>query len=151
LSHNCLVLRGFQVLLVDEDARALEHVARGLEYCGAVVARRSYAWGARAVLDATRPSVLVTGLYGGDADAYSLIRRVRGLPHEHVRDLPAIAVTPLGATVDAERMLAEGFQASVSKPVRLSELCTAIIRVATRGALSRHTLASALRSRSSSS
>ena len=76
--------------------------------------------------------MLVIGIEGPDETAYSLIRSVRALPRERAGALPAIALTPLTEDIPRERITAEGLQASIKKPIGLSELCEVILRIVTR-------------------
>ena len=122
-------LRNIHVLLVDEDGESLEQIQRGLEYCGAVVSARTSARRGLSVLEAVRPNILVIGVSGPEEIAYALIRSVRALPADHAGTVPAIALTPLGSQVSRERLGAEGFQASLAKPVSLMALCETIRRV----------------------
>jgi hypothetical protein len=65
-------------------------------------------------------------------DGYDLIRKVRRLPAERGRRLPALAVTAYGAEGDRLKAIAAGFQAHVVKPVAPADLVTEIARLAGR-------------------
>lgn len=122
-------LRGVHVLLIDDDPESLDQIKRVLEYCGALVTARTFVRRALGILQAVRPTVLVMGIGTPDETAYSFIRGVRASSPEHGGTIPAIAVTPLGYGVAPERIIAQGFQAHIAKPVHGGELSATITRV----------------------
>jgi CheY-like chemotaxis protein len=63
-------------------------------------------------------------------DGYSLIRRVRQLPPESRRRVPAAALTAYAGEPDRERVLAAGFQCHVAKPVEPADLAATVARLA---------------------
>ena len=124
-------LRGVHVLLIDDDAESLDQIKRVLEYCGALVTVRTFARQALGVLQAVRPTVLVIGIGTPAETAYAFIRSVRASSAEHGGTVPAVALTPLGYGVAPERIIAQGFQAHVAKPVHGGELSATITHVVT--------------------
>ena len=56
------------------------------------------------------------------ADGYSLMRRVRAECPDHVRHVPAIALTAFARSSDRTQSLLAGFHTRVSKPVKPLEL-----------------------------
>jgi CheY-like chemotaxis protein len=63
-------------------------------------------------------------------NGYELIRRVRQLPGEESRGMPAIALTALVRPEDGARALAAGFQQHLSKPVDNDTLIGAVYALA---------------------
>jgi len=117
---------GVRVLVVDDDPDARELLTVLLEGCGMLV--RSAA-SARAALDAVLaelPDVLVSDIGMPEEDGYSLIRKIRELPRDDQRAVPAIALTAFARTEDRQRALRAGFDRHLAKPVEPSAL-TAII------------------------
>lgn len=55
-------------------------------------------------------------------DGYNLLRRVRQLPAESGRSVPAIALTAYARTEDRMQALRDNHQTHVPKPVELAEL-----------------------------
>lgn len=123
-------LRGVHVLLVDDEAECLDLLTQLLQYLGALVTTCNSPQGALRVLQRVRPNALVIGLDPTEEHEYWLIRKVRALPAEQGGAIAAIALTPLGREVDRDRVLAEGFQAHLVRPVRLAELSRAVAALA---------------------
>jgi len=65
------------------------------------------------------------------ADGYELLRRIRARDDEHVRALPALALTGFARPEDGARAAAAGFDAHMAKPVDPVALVDTIERVAT--------------------
>ena len=61
-----------------------------------------------------------------DMDGYEFMQQVRGLPFEHARSVPAIAITAYARPEDRQRALLAGFQMHLSKPIEALELIAAI-------------------------
>jgi signal transduction histidine kinase/ActR/RegA family two-component response regulator len=119
-------LSGIRVLAVDdvEDARDMLRVM--LEQFGASVRTAGSAKEALEVLTDWKPDVLVSDIGMPDEDGYALIQRVRQLEAEHVRNIPAIALTGYARVEDRVRTLSAGYQTFVPKPVEANELAIAI-------------------------
>ena len=110
------ILRGVHVLLVDDDKEAVELSADE----------------ALNVMRRVKPDVLVSDVMMPERDGYWLIRRVRALSPEEGGAIPAIVVTALAYRADRERVLSEGFQAHLTKPVDPWELCGAVSNLVKR-------------------
>jgi CheY-like chemotaxis protein len=65
-----------------------------------------------------------------ELDGYELIRRIRALPPDAGRDIPAVALTAFARFEDRERALQAGFQMHVPKPVEPIALVTAVAQLA---------------------
>ncbi len=123
-----ITLGGVSILIVDDDDHAREMMLALLGHYGARVRGVSSAAEALAELtdNAIETHVLVSGVGMPDMDGYALIRRIRSLPEEAVRMIPAIAVTTCANTDDRVRALVAGYQTHVSKPVDAGVLATSI-------------------------
>jgi CheY-like chemotaxis protein len=119
-------LSGVHVLLVEDEPDSLELIRAVLEYCGALVTGAMSADDALAVMRRVIPDVLVSDVMMPDRDGYWLIRRVRALPPHEGGEVPAVVVTALSFPEDRERVLSEGFQAHLVKPVDPWELCRVV-------------------------
>jgi len=127
-------IEGLRVLVVDDEAEAVELFTRVFTQHGAeVIAAKSTAE-AIALLPAKRPDVLVCDIEMPGADGYALIRNVRALAPQAGGSIPAVAVTAYGSADDRIRLLAAGFQMHVPKPVDPAELITVVASVAGRAA-----------------
>ena len=123
-----MTLEGVSVLIVDDDDDAREMMVALLGHYGARA--RGVSSGAEAIAELTEHAnetdVLVSDVGMADMDGYTLIRRVRSMPEEAARTIPAIAVTAYANTDDRVRALVAGYQTHVSKPVDASVLATSI-------------------------
>jgi signal transduction histidine kinase/DNA-binding response OmpR family regulator len=124
-------LDGLKVLVVDdeEDARALLVEVLG-ERGARVTSAESVA---HALIDfaQSRPDVLVSDIGMPEADGYTLIRHIRGLPHTSGGATPAIALTAYVRPEDVDRAFAAGFQRHLTKPVDVERLISLIATLAT--------------------
>jgi CheY-like chemotaxis protein len=84
------------------------------------------------VLEDFRPHALLCDICMPEEDGYSFIRRVRALQSEHVRKLPAAALTALASRKDQTRALSAGFQMHLTKPISPEALCGAILKLSGR-------------------
>ena len=84
----------------------------------------------------SRPHVLVSDIGMPDLDGYDLIRTVRSRGHNPA-ELPAIAVTAFVRSEDRERVLANGYQMHLGKPLAPSELISAIATLTGKAPASR--------------
>jgi PAS domain S-box-containing protein len=125
-------LAGLKVLVVDDQADARDLIKRILEDCAAEVLTAATAAEAVAVIEATRPDILVTDIGMPDADGFELLRRVRALGPERGGTVHAIALTAFARSEDRTRALRAGFQVHVAKPVDPSELVATVASVAGR-------------------
>jgi CheY-like chemotaxis protein len=121
------LLRGVQVLVIDDDSDARELLAAVLEYCGAHVVSAESARAGLAVLGRSQPDVVVCDLVMPGDDGYALIRTLRA--RERERRVPVIALTAYGFAYGAEEVLAAGFDAFLRKPVEPWELCRTVDRL----------------------
>jgi len=122
-------LRGFNVLVVEDDADTQEAVRRILEGEGAsVVTAATAPEGLQAFLNAV-PDVLVCDLGLPGADGYALIRQIRELPLVLGGKTGAVALTAYTSEMHTKVMHA-GFQAYLTKPVEPSQLVTTVAGLA---------------------
>jgi CheY-like chemotaxis protein len=77
-------------------------------------------------METWKPDVLIADIGMPVEDGYSLIRKVRALPHERGGRTPALALTAYARDDDRKRALSEGYQIHLAKPVDRVELASAI-------------------------
>jgi CheY-like chemotaxis protein len=120
-------LRGFNVLVVEDDADTQETVRRILEEEGAaVVTAGSAPEGLQAFLNAV-PDVLVCDLGLPGMNGYELMERV--VDHRRSRGkkaIPSCAVSAFVRDVDRERAIDAGFDSYVAKPMTAQRLISAV-------------------------
>jgi len=123
-------LAGWRVLVVEDEADALEYITTVLEQCGAEVTAVVSASEALDVLQGLKPDVLVSDISMPHEDGYALIRQVRALKPEQGGRIPAAALTAYAREEDRVCALAAGFQMHIPKPVEPAELVAAVVNLA---------------------
>jgi CheY-like chemotaxis protein len=118
------------VLVVDDEADAVEIVTELLGSVGAVVEGARSAEEVLEKLPAFLPEVLVSDIGLPGMDGYDLIRSVRALDRAQGGQTPALALTAYTRREDVERSLSAGFQAHLEKPVDAERLLRAIASLA---------------------
>jgi CheY-like chemotaxis protein len=119
-------LNGRRVLLVDDDADALQMARDVLAAAGATVVTAASADEALAALDREQFDAAVLDIGLPAVDGYELLRRIRSRPRDKQGALPAAALTAYARTADRTRSLQTGFQLHLSKPVQPNELAAAV-------------------------
>ena len=122
-------LRGLRIVVVDDEADVRELLSEVLASWGAEVRIAANAGGARDLLAAQTPDVLISDIGMPDEDGYSLIRSIRHSASIETSRVPAIAVTAFGAPADRARALAEGFNVHMTKPVPPRVLADAVLKM----------------------
>ena len=123
-------LDGLRILLVDDDADSLDTMCLVLTLHGAETRGVRTAPQGFALVREFRPHVLVSDLSMPGEDGYSLIARIRALPEEEGRHVPAVALTAHAYAEDRDRALSAGFQSYLSKPVEPDRVVDAVARLA---------------------
>ena len=122
-------LEGLQILVVDDEADALELLSTILQNNGAeVIAVASVKQALTIIETATdrSPDVLVSDIGMPDEDGYSLIRKLRELEAQRGGKLPAITLTAYAGSDDRQQALLAGFQMHLTKPVDAAELVAVV-------------------------
>jgi PAS domain S-box-containing protein len=125
-------LKGLKILVVDDEAGAREVASAILTQAEADVKSAGSALEALVALDEWRADVLVVDIGMPDVDGYELIRRVRARSPENGGAVPAAALTAYARTQDRMRVLSEGFQMHIPKPIQPAELVTVVASLAKR-------------------
>jgi PAS domain S-box-containing protein len=115
-------LDGLKVLIVDDEPDTRELLKMALSQCGAEVKVTESVAAALEAFVADVPDLLISDIGMPDEDGYELIRRVRELPIESGRKVPAIALTAYARVEDRMQALRAGYQMHVPKPVEMAEL-----------------------------
>jgi signal transduction histidine kinase len=129
---RCPDLTGVRVMIVDDNADAMNLVKYLLEQCRVVVATCSSAAECLQRLPGWHPDVLITDIGMPGMDGYSLIKALRELPSEQGGCTPAVALTAFARSEDRRRAMLAGFDMHVSKPVEPGELVAVVARMARR-------------------
>jgi CheY-like chemotaxis protein/anti-sigma regulatory factor (Ser/Thr protein kinase) len=122
-------LEGLQILVVEDEADALELLSTILEKYGADVIAVASVKEALTIIETASdrsPDVLVSDIGMPDEDGYSLIRKLRQLEAQRGGRLPAIALTAYARNDDRQQALLAGFQMHLTKPVDAAELVAVV-------------------------
>jgi PAS domain S-box-containing protein len=122
-------LAGVRVLFVDDqsEARELAHVI--LARAGAETILASSAIEAIAIFNRQPVDILVSDIAMPEMDGYALIAEIRRCDALAGRRMPAIAATAYRRSDDRRRVLAEGFDAYLPKPMEAETLTSTIASV----------------------
>ena len=121
-------LRDVRILVVDDEEDSRDLVAAILRRAGAEVASASSASSAVELFQAWAPDVLVSDLAMPGGDGCELVSRLR----QRDPDLGSVVVSGFSSENDAQRALAAGFDAHMSKPVDAAELVSLVHEIARR-------------------
>jgi PAS domain S-box-containing protein len=132
-------LRGVRVLVVDDDADALDFTSALLEQHGAEVTTSPSARAARDVLEHTTPDVLVSDIGMPGEDGFALIGEVRAMGAVRGFWIPAIALTAYAQAEDRNQALSAGYQVHMAKPVDPAALVASVAELVAIAAAHRST------------
>jgi PAS domain S-box-containing protein len=126
------LLKSLRVLVVDDDAGAREVASTILAQAEAEIRTAENVSKALAIMDQWQPDVLVADIGMPEVDGYELIRRVRARSPQSGGAIPAAALTAYARTQDRLRVLSEGYQTHVPKPIQPAELIMVVASLAKR-------------------
>jgi len=122
-------LRGLTLLVVDDDADALEVLSTFLTACSAHVLFARSASGGLAYIDtAPRLDAVITDLSMPGMDGVEFVSKIRRHPLPSRRQIPVIALTGF----EENYLKTEAFDAYLRKPVDLDRLCSTIQSIITQ-------------------
>jgi PAS domain S-box-containing protein len=120
-------LRGYRVLVVDDQEDARDLMVAILRSVGAQVQTVASVAEALNLMQKTRPDVLLADIGMPGGDGYSLIEEVRKLDARFGTRLPAAAVTAYVSERDREKALAAGYDYHVAKPITPTTIVSAVL------------------------
>ena len=116
-----------RILVVDDDARNLRLAAATLEQAGyEVLTAEGGAEGVEAAL-VHAPDLVLMDVQMPGMDGVAALRRLRAEPRTAA--LKVVALTALTMKGDRERLLAEGFDGYIEKPIRYKEFLGEVERL----------------------
>lgn len=121
-----LGLQGIKAIVVDDDKDARELMTFILEQQGAEVQGAATAQAALTLLQHFYPDILISDIGMPDADGYFLLRTLRAIADDRLRNIPAIALTAYAREEDRQHALSVGFQSHLAKPFDPSEVVTLV-------------------------
>ena len=122
-------MEGLRVLLVEDNAKNLKLARDLLGFRGVHVTEATT--GAEALAAAGRhgpPDVALLDIDLPDMTGVEVLVALRGM--DGFADVPAVAVTAYAMKGDAERLLAAGFDAYISKPLDVRTFADTVVAVA---------------------
>lgn len=126
-------LHGVHVAVAGDDSDALEFLAQGLRYHGALVTTHDSARTVTRLMQVLLVNVLVVDLRDVSDVALKLIRNVRALPPRDGGRVPMVVL--FAGPPEAEpRLVAEDVESVVRKPVQATELARIVATVAAAAA-----------------
>jgi signal transduction histidine kinase len=125
-------LAGLCVLIVDDDADALDLLGAMLKQHGADIVSAGTVSKALEAMAECHPDILVSDVAMPNRDGHDLIRSVRALSPEKGGRIPALALTAFARPQDRTQALAAGFNMYASKPVDPPELIVSVANLAGR-------------------
>jgi CheY-like chemotaxis protein len=125
-------LPGIRVLVVDDDADALELVSAMLRRANAEPRVATSAAEGIAIVESWHPEVILSDLEMPGEDGYAFLRRIQAVERETGQRFPSVALTAYGRLEDRVRTLSAGFAMHLPKPVDPAELVAVIGALARR-------------------
>ena len=110
------------MFLIEDNSDTRTMVSEVLIHCGSMVTVYQSADQAMADLGEFVPTVFICDLSMPGLDGLNFMRRMRTLPPERGSRIPAIAITAYYEDFAAAAALEAGFNAYMTKPIRLDEL-----------------------------
>ena len=120
-------LRGFHVMVVDDEASVRDLVAFTLAKCGASVTVANSVQDALGLMPDLSPDVIVSDIAMPGVDGYEFIRQLRARSQPRDAAVPVIALTAYASLGDRHRALESGFSGHLTKPVDPAELVRTIV------------------------
>jgi hypothetical protein len=124
-------IEGVRVLVLDDEADALELICRVLENQGAVTTCLKSAEEALAWLEGHSCDVVISDIGMPGMDGYQFMRRLRAAEPKEQR-LPALALTAFARPDDRKHAILAGYQAHLAKPFDLAELAIVVAGLVAR-------------------
>jgi CheY-like chemotaxis protein len=119
------------VVMVEDNELNAELARDLLELAGHRVTLAMDAAAFRALLGGVEADVFLVDLLLPDGDGRELLRDVRA--RRELDRVPAVALTAQALSGDAERLLAEGFDAVLNKPIDTRSFASAVSHLAAAG------------------
>jgi signal transduction histidine kinase/ActR/RegA family two-component response regulator/HAMP domain-containing protein len=119
-------LTGLRALVVDDEPDAREVAEVALASLGATTKAAASGKEALQLLYSESFDFIVSDVGMPEMDGLAFIRKVRSLPSERNRSIPAIALTAFALQSERDAGMRAGFQAYVTKPISITSLSRGI-------------------------
>lgn len=125
-------LKGVRVLIVDDDADAMELVSRVLKNCDAIVTTAASGAAGLEFLFTGDVDVVLADIGMPEMDGYQFVKQLRRFKRAEVHAVPVVALTALARSEDRREAMLAGFDLHLAKPVEPAELVAVVGRLARR-------------------
>ncbi len=119
-------LRGFHILVIDDEADARKLIQHILQMCHATVTTAAGAAEGLEAVKQHRPDMVLSDVGMPAEDGYQFLAKLRRLSDAEGGDTPAVALTAFARAEDRRRALMAGFQMHLPKPVEPAELLAVV-------------------------
>ena len=120
-------LEGIRILVVDDEADALDLITMDLTSCGAQVSAFRTVTEALQALEQLDFDLLISDIGMPDQDGYAFIHKVRTREAaSQSKKVPVVALTAYARVQDRMRALIAGYDTHVAKPLESGELLTVV-------------------------
>jgi CheY-like chemotaxis protein len=127
-------LKGIHIMLIEDNSDTRLMVDEVLRHCGAIVTTYASAEAAIAQLGEFMPAVFICDLSMPGLDGMQFMKRIRALPPQRGANTPALAITAYHAEYAAAAAHEAGFDAYLTKPIKLEQLTHTVRDLARRAA-----------------
>ena len=110
------------ILLVDDNPINIEVIQSFLEYADYQVFSLSSGIEALRWLESETPNLILMDIQMPGMSGFEVVEQIRLFPRKEIAALPVIALTSLAMTGDQEKILKQGFDSYLSKPVDFKAL-----------------------------
>jgi PAS domain S-box-containing protein len=132
-TREALSLRGWRVLVIDDDPGNAELVARVLADVGAVSRSARSGEEGLEVVGEFQPDLVICDISMPGMNGYEFVRRIRGRSGA-CASLPCVALTAFARPEDRVEALRSGFNEHLAKPFNVAQLAGAMSRLTVRKA-----------------
>lgn len=122
-----LKLKGFRVMIVDDDADTLDMLSFAIDLLGGEAKTANSAAQAYGLIADWKPMIVFSDINMPGEDGYSLIRSIKASSAENIAEIPFVALTAMARPEDNDKALSAGFVLHMPKPVDLEKVVQAII------------------------
>jgi CheY-like chemotaxis protein len=121
------ILKGWDVLVIDDDPKSLDVASRILAHYGATVHQAVNGQEGLEKVETVRPKFIISDLSMPVMDGWVFISRMQA--DRGLATIPAIALTAHAMVGDRERAMASGFHNYLSKPLSPATFITDLLRL----------------------
>lgn len=123
-------LKGFQILIVDDEADARELITFVLARHGASVSAASSVPEAVEKFQTVKLDLIISDIEMPDEDGFSLIEKLKAFNNQRKHKIPAIALTAHARPAERLKALSAGYQIHLAKPIEPAELLAVVANFA---------------------